>query len=464
MPPPPRHGLRVTRRDYKLDAMRIFISGDGESGTHLAKLLSAENQDVIIMGNDEARLGNLDARYNMITAEGNPLSVTDLRRAGADSADLFVAVNRRAPVNITACQLAKMLGALSTVARVDAGEFLKPPTSDFFNSSGVDTLLFPELLAAYEVRMALKVNWAKSWFELHEGQLTVLGVKLDACSPLAGIQLKDLVQAKRIFHVAAIKRGRQTIIPRGSDYLLAGDIVYLVTTPEGLPGMPARCGRTQAKVKRVMIAGGDKFTRVLVRELSHDYSITVVEPDRTLCRRIAELGCDVNIVNADYRNIEVLRDENLDSMDAFLAFSGSTETNIVSSMVAREFGVRIIMADIEDIQYIAEAESLNIDKVINKKLITSSHILRHVLGRDVSTTQVLSLEDAEVAEIVVAEGARVTLKQVKDLKLSRSMTIAGLIRGGSGVLVDGNTLIRPGDHVVVVCLNGHLHAIERLFG
>ena len=190
----------------------------------------------------------------------------------------------------------------------------------------------------------------------------------------------------------------------------------------------------------------------------------MVEPDWTLCRRIAELGCDVNIVNADYRNIEVLRDENLDSMDAFLAFSGSTETNIVSSMVAREFGVRIIMADIEDIQYIAEAESLNIDKVINKKLITSSHILRHVLGRDVSTTQVLSLEDAEVAEIVVAEGARVTLKQVKDLKLSRSMTIAGLIRGGSGVLVDGNTLIRPGDHVVVVCLNGHLHAIERLFG
>lgn len=444
--------------------MRIFISGDGESGTYMAKLLSDENQDVIIMGNDEARLENLDARYNMIVAEGSPLSVSDLKKAGADKADLFVAVNHRMPVNLTACQLARMAGARCTVARVDSGELLEEPSRSFLAGTGVDTMLFPELLAAAEVKMALKVNWAKSWFELHQGLLTVTAVRLRDTSPLCGLQLKELASTRRTFHVAAIKRGRDILIPRGSDTLEANDTVYLVTTPEGLHELPGLCGRKPVRIRRVTIAGAGKISRVTARELAKEYDVTVIEPDRALCRRMAETVPAVKIVNADYRNLDVLREEHADSSDAFIAFSGSTESNIVSSMVAREFGVPMVIAEIEDTQYIAEAESLNIDKVINKKLITSSHVLRIILGRDINTPQVMSLESACVAEIVVGDRAKVTQRPVRELRLPRSMTIAGLIRDGHGILVDGDTCIRQGDHVVVVCLNGHLHAIEPLFG
>lgn len=443
--------------------MRIFISGDGESGSYMAKLFSAENQDVIIMGNDEARLGNLDARYNMITAEGNPLSITDLKKAGVATADLFVAVNKRTPVNLTACQLARLAGARSTLARVDSDELLNSPCREFFASTGVDDMLFPELLAAAEVKMALKENWAQSWLELHHGQLTVTGVKILPDSPLNGLCLRDLASTRRTFHVAVIKRGRDTLIPGGSDSLQVNDIVYLVTTRRGLDRLPILCGRSQERVRKVMIAGGEKFPKVLARELCRDYDVTIVEPDTRLCREIAGLVPGVTIVNADYRKLEVLRDENLDSMDAFLAFSGSTETNIVASMVAREFGVRMVMAEIEDIHYIAQAESLNIDKVINKKLVTSSHVLRLILSHDMNTPQLMSLESAGVVEIVVKEGAKATDKPVKELKIPRDMTIAGLIRGEEGILVDGNTRILAGDHVVVVCRNGHFHVIDKLF-
>ncbi len=444
--------------------MKIFISGDGESGTYLAKLLSSENQDIILMGNNDEHLNNLDARYNILTTSGNPLSVKDLKKAGVADSDLFIAVNKRTPLNITACQLAKLCGARSTVARIDEEELMRSPSREFLETSGIGTMVFPELLAAHEVLVSLRNNWTKNRFELHGGLLTVVAVRLKGNSPLVGLTLRDLANTERTFHVAAIKRGWDLIIPRGSDTLLEGDTIYLVATPENLNTLPALCGTVQKRIRRVMIAGGDKFTRIVAARLMKDYDVVIIEPDRELCRKITEILPDVTVVNASFRNLDVLREEDLPSMDAFLAFSGSDETNIVSCMIAREFGVGTVIAEIEDTQYIAEGESLNIDKVINKKLVTSSHIMRLILNNDVEAPRLMSLESAGVMEIVVREGVKVAGERVRDVHISRHLTIAGVIRGSKGYLVDGDTILMPGDHVVAVCRNGHFKEVDRLFG
>ena len=171
--------------------MKIFISGDGESGTYLAKLLSSENQDIILMGNNDEHLNNLDARYNILTTSGNPLGEGS-QKAGVADSDLFIAVNKRTPLNITACQLAKLCGARSTVARIDEEELMRSPSREFLETSGIGTMVFPELLAAHEVLVSLRNNWTKNRFELHGGLLTVVAVRLKGNSLSSGLRYATL--------------------------------------------------------------------------------------------------------------------------------------------------------------------------------------------------------------------------------------------------------------------------------
>ena len=249
------------------------------------------------------------------------------------------------------------------------------------------------------------------------------------------MELRDFPSGGKTFHVSAIKRGRETLIPRGDDVIKTGDIIYFTTSQQGASTLPALCGLRPQTIRRVIVAGGGKLTRELVRRSAGRHRMTVFDANIDNCRRLTALSADIN-----------------------------SESNIVLSMLAREFGVKMTIAEIEDMQYISEGENLSIDKIINKKLITSGMILRNLLDMDVDTPQCMALEGAEVAEIIAGEGARITRGPVKDQKLPREMTIAGLIHGGEGMLVNGNTVIEPGDHAVVVCLKGELRRIEKYFG
>ena len=182
-----------------------------------------------------------------------------------------------------------------------------------------------------------------------------------------------------------------------------------------------------------------------------------------MCRTLSEYCPDSEIIHADARDIEVLREEGISDVDAFIALTDSSETNILACIMAKEFGVPKTIAEVENLQLISEAEGLNIGTTINKKLLASSTIFQLLLDVDESTTKCHALIDAEVAEIEAKPGSKITKGPVKDLNLSRDMTIAGLVRNGEGMLVTGNTVIQPGDSVVVFCLAGALHKIERLF-
>lgn len=442
--------------------MKIVIAGAGEVGTHLAKLLSNEEQDIIIIDNDESKLMSLDS-YNLMTCCGSPTSFKILNKAGVANTDLFIAVTPYETRNITSCALAKKLGAKRTVARIDNYEFLKKEYGVFFKEFGVDHLIYPEYLAAEEMTIALRRNWVRNWFELCNGLLIVIGVKLRNNAKLIGMHLKELASLSNYFHICAIKRNHETIIPRGDDLIQQNDIIYFATTKDYVDNIRDLCGKEEVEVERVMIMGGSRIAVQLAKMNESKYKIKIIESSLERCHELAQKLPNCNIIHGDGRDMDILQDEGIQEYDAFIALTDSSETNILGCLTAKEFHVKKTIAEVETIQFISEAEGLNIGTIINKKLLASSKIFQILLDNDSSNAKCLALADAEVAELVVKEGAKITRSEVKNLKLSHDMTIAGLTRNGEVMVVSGNTRIQAGDHVVVFCLNGAIHKVERLF-
>lgn len=443
--------------------MRIVIAGAGEVGSHLAKLLSREEQDIMLIDPEREHLSAIDANYNLMTLVGSPISFDVLAKGGAGKADLFVAVTPDETRNLLACSIAKSLGARSTVARIDNYEFMRPAHTEYFKKFGVDALIYPELLAAEEIYTALHRTWVRHWFELHGGEIVIAGVKLRGNAQIIGMQLKEFAMIKHNFHVAAIKRRHDTIIPHGDDIIRDGDILYFVTRMDDADELVELCGKEQKKVKKIIIMGGSRIAIRLAAMAQGEFDITLIDNDIKTCRKLPEKCPDCNIIHGDARDVDVLRDEGISDTDVFIALSPSSESNILTCLTAKEFGVHKTIAQVEDIQFISEAENLNIGTVINKKLLASSKIFQYLLDSDSDSAKCLALTDAEVAEIVAKPGSKITRGPIRTLNLPRGMTLAALIRDGKGQLVGGNTVIEGGDHVVVFCLAGAIHKVEKLF-
>lgn len=277
------------------------------------------------------------------------------------------------------------------------------------------------------------------------------------------MQLKDFAQVEHNFHVAAIKRNHETIIPRGDDVIQDNDILYFATTNDHVNDLIDLCGKVEHKIKKILIMGGSRIAIRLAALVGNEYRIKIIDSDYDKCHQLPEKCPDCDIVYGDARDIEMLREEGIGDIDAFIALTNSSETNILTCLTAKELGVKKTIAEVEDIQFISEAESLNIGTIINKKLLASSKIFQFLIDLDVSSSKCLALSDAEVAEIEAAPNSKITRDKVRNLNLPYGMTIAAMIRDGKGMLVNGNTEIREGDHVVVFCMYGSIHKIEKLF-
>ncbi len=442
--------------------MKIVIAGAGEVGTHLAKLLSNENQDITVIDSDESKLAKLEA-YNMLTFVGNPVSFKVLKEAGAAGCDLFIAVTPFETDNVLACEIAKSMNAKKAVARIDNYDFLRDENRKFFNDRGIDDLIYPEFLAAQEMVVALKRAWVRNWFELCNGELVIVGVKVRDNAKIVGMPLRDLFNLSNYAHISAIKRNHETIIPRGDDFIRANDIIYIATTNGDMQNIRDLCGKADVNIKKVLIMGGSRIAVQLATMVQDKYDITIIDSDLERCEYLADRLPDCDIIHGDGRNFEILEEEGIEEMDAFIALTESSETNILGCLAAKEYGVKKTIAEVENIQFISEAEALNIGTTINKKLLASSRIFQILLDSDSSNAKCLALADAEVAELVAKKGSKITRAKIKDLNLSRDLTIAGMLRGGKGCLVQGDTQIQEGDHVVVFCLSGAIHKVEKLF-
>ncbi|MDE6009936.1 MAG: Trk system potassium transporter TrkA [Muribaculaceae bacterium] len=444
--------------------MKIIIAGAGEVGTHLAKMLSNENQDIILIDSEQSKLDNIDSNYNLMTYNGSTSSFETLREIGVDECDLYIAVTPFETRNITSCSIAKRLGAKKTVARIDNDEFLLPENGRIIKEIGAEFLIYPENLAATEIDLALSHNWARYWGELHGGQLVLIGVKLHDDSHLINMKLRDVTTGtSHDFHVAAIKRNNETIIPKGNDELRRDDIVYFITTPPYINEVRELCGKKKRVIKRAMIAGATGITARFAQLYSSKYSIKIIDCDRSLCEEFATRFPNCELVCGDTRDIEVLRENNIYQYDAFLAMTDSSETNILSCLTAKEFGVPKTIADVENLQFFSQAENLNIGTILNKKLLASSRIFKILLDADESNSKFLVLADAEVAEMQAKAHSKITRAPVKDLHLPFGMTLAALVRGSTCELISGMTQIEPGDYVVVFCLSGTFSKMEKWF-
>ena len=445
--------------------MKIIIAGAGNVGTHLAKLLSREKQDIILMDDDEEKLTALSSNFDLLTVTASPSSISGLKEVGVKEADLFIAVTPDESRNMTACMLATNLGAKKTVARIDNYEYLLPKNKEFFQKLGVDSLIYPEMLAAKEIVSSMRMSWVRQWWEFCGGALILIGTKMREKAEILNIPLYELGGPNIPYHVVAIKRGTETIIPRGDDVIKLHDIVYFTTTRKYIPYIRKIAGKEDyADVRNVMIMGG---SRIAVRTAQYvpDYmQVKIVDNDINRCNRLTELLDDKTmIINGDGRDMDLLIEEGVKNTEAFVALTGNSETNILACLAAKRMGVEKTVAEVENIDYIGMAESLDIGTVINKKMIAASHIYQMMLDADVSNVKCLTFANADVAEFTVPAGAKITKHFIKDLGLPKGTTIGGMIRNGEGVLVTGDTLIQPGDHVVVFCLSMMIKKIEKFF-
>ncbi|MFA7358639.1 MAG: Trk system potassium transporter TrkA [Bacteroidales bacterium] len=445
--------------------MNIIVAGAGEVGVHLAKMLSKENHNIIVLDEKEEILENLNSNYDLMTVIGSPTCLSALKDAGCSSStDLFIAVTPEESRNLTSCILASKLGVKKTVARIENAEYLHPDQKAFFEQLGISSLICPEILAAREIADSLIRPWVRQWHEFNNGTLILIGVKVREEAKIVGKELMTLFTHNESCRIAAIKRGKDTIIPGGHDKIETGDMVYFVTTKDYIETVRKMAGKPHTEVRNVMIMGGSRIAMLTAEKIAHKFDVKILEVKKERSDMVKErLRSKAMVILGDGRDIDLLHDEGIEHVEAYIALTGNSETNILSCLAAKRFQVQRTVAEVENNDYIPLAEGLDIGIVINKKLIAAGHIYQMMLDADVSNMKCLTFADAEVAEFVVREGAKITKSKVMDLRLPENVSIGGLTRGSKGIIVYGNTQILPGDRVVLFCPSAYLHKVEKFF-
>ena len=443
--------------------MRVIIVGAGEVGTHLAKLLSRENIDISLMDERADRIEGLDADYDMLTKVGVPTSIRDLEEIGVRDVDLFVAVTPSETENMTACLIANQLGAKKTLARIDNYEYLLPENKRFFETMGLNHLIYPEVLAAQEICESLKKNWMRYHLTLCNGQLDLCVVKIREGAPMIGKQFMSGYFSHSNYRIVAIKRNQETIIPGGADAVEAGDLIYAVCTHENMSVLRKEAGKSEREINNIFFLGGSKIAQKAIMSLPEGKNVKVLEADRELCDKLSEKLGNTLIIHADGSDMSVLKEEGIEDADAFVAVTDHSEANIFACLAARRFGVRKTIAEIENMDYISMAEQLEVGAMLNKKTITASYIYRLLMKASVQNVQHLTSADAEIVEFVVTEDSRITRDVIKNMRLPMDCNIGALVRAGEGILVNGDTQLLPGDQVVVFCKSNELQRIEKYF-
>lgn len=445
--------------------MRIFIAGAGEVGTHLAKMFCKANHDVILMDNDAENLKQLDTHFDLMTIVGSMTSIEDLKKANVRMCDLFISVPPYQDMSILAAILAKKLGAKFTVSRVNNYEFMLPENKEFFHQLGVDELIYPEELAASEIVTSLKQVGIRQMFEFSEGKLLLVGLMLRGSSPIAGSS-SDEWALKRVgleYKPVAINRDGNILLMHGNERFQHNDLAYFVTTRHGLTDLLDDGGKKQIDIHHVMILGGSRIGKKVAKIIENEYHVKLIEIDKDKSATLAEYLENTLVIHGDGRNLELLRDEGIDKMDAFIAVTGNSEVNILACQLAKRMGVKKTVAEVENLDYIALAENIGIGTLVNKKLIAASHIYRYILKSHASYVKCLTSADGEVIELTAQQGSKITSAALSKLHLPAESSIGGIIRDGKPLIPNGDTQILAGDKVVVFVLTAAIPKIEKMF-
>lgn len=449
----------------KTYAMRIIIAGAGEVGTHVAKMMCHANHDVILIDDNEERLRQIDAHFDLMTIVGSVTSIEDLKQANVGACDLFIAVPPYEELSIMSAILAKKLGAKVTIARINNYEYLLPENVEFFKQLGVDELIYPEQLAAKEITTSLKRVGIRQQIDFSGGKLILYAIKIRDNAPIINKTLAEVAEMHdtKLYNTVAINRDGQTIIPRGNETYMHNDLAYILTTLEGTQKVMKDAGKEHFDVKNVMILGGSRIGKKVAQQLEDQYNVKLIEIDREKSAKLADSLEHTLVINGDGRNLELLKDEGIKKMDAFVAVTSNSEVNILACQLAKKMGVRKSVAEVENMDYIDLAENIGIGTLINKKLIAASYIYRYTVKARVSNVKCLIASEAEVLELVAGDSSKITKAALRDLKLPKDVNVGGIIRDGIAIIATGDTRIIPNDKVVVFAMPSGIRKIEKMF-
>lgn len=447
--------------------MKIIVAGAGEIGSHLAKMLSMEYHEITVISPNEENLEKISSESDIITVEGISSSIETLIKAGVQDADLFIAVNpdSEQDINIVSSVLAKKLGAKKVTARINNEEYQKNENRILFTDLGIDSLFYPEKIAATEIVNLLKQNTASEFMNYSHGKLQLIVYRLEECSPMVDKTVAELKEkTQNQFRSVAISRDGKTIIPKSATRFKVNDVVYLVSKKEGMEQALSLSGKSKVAVRNLMILGGGRIGEMVARAMEKQAeNIKLIELKPEKCEYLSETLNKTLVINGDGRNSDLLMEEGIRDMEAFVAVTSSSETNILSCVIAKKMGISKVIAEVENFEYIKLAEEMGVDSVINKKLITAGKIFRFTLSNKVRSIKVLNGTDAVVLEFIVNTNSKITTGKLKELNFPEEAIIGGYVRGNESFIADSESTIRPYDQVVVFANPDAVDKVDKFF-
>lgn len=447
----------------KIEFMKVVIAGAGEVGTHLARMLSNENHDIVLLDDSPEKLSKISSDVDLMTVTGSAHSFQDLKQTGLAKADLFIAVTPFEERNVLACSMASYLGVGRTIARINNSEYLQERYRAKLNNLGINELIYPESLAAKEIVASVKQTGTRQMIEFSNGKLILLGIKVREGAKILNKTFEELSQENDHILVVAINRGNDTIIPKGTDFIKNGDIVFFITTRAEQQHVFDLTDKKTFDVKNIMFLGGSRIAQKAVEKLGDQYRIKIIEINREKCEKIADRFENALVINGDGRNLNLLKEEGIEKMDAFVATTGNSETNILNCHLAKFFGVRRTVAEVENLAFMGLAENMDIGTLVNKKLNAASYIYRFTLNAEISKVKCLTASDAEVFEFIAKPNAKITQRVIKYLDFPEEAKIGGIIRGDNAFIAHGDSEIKEGDKVVVFTLPSGIKKLEKFF-
>lgn len=445
--------------------MRIVIAGAGEVGFHLAKMMSNEAQNIYIIDDNADRLNYVQSHIDVYGVLGNAKDIHVLKEVKVDTCDLLIAATSSEETNLLVCINGKKLGAKRTIARISNYEEVNTEMRQLYSELGVDDIISPVELASKEIKRLIGQSAFTNDYEFEGGKLTVFGIPISTNSPLKDKSVLETtyLNPNRAFKPIALLRNDKTIILQGDTVLLENDIVYFISTPESTNQITNICGQKCFEIKNIMILGGSRIGVLTAELLEKKYNVILIEKDKKKAKQIAQRLKKTLVVNSDGTDVQALEEESIEDMDAFIAVTGDSETNIISSLVAKSHGVRKTIAGVENIDYINLSHNIGIDTLINKKIIAANNIFKFIRKGEVKAIANLHGVDGEIIEFNVKGGTKITTKPLRELKIPNTTNIAGVIRGNEGFIPFGGFQLQGGDKAVVFSHTDAIHEIEKFF-
>ncbi|EJM97189.1 MULTISPECIES: Trk system potassium transporter TrkA [Pseudomonas] len=451
--------------------MKIIILGAGQVGGSLAEHLASEANDITVVDTDGERLRDLGDRLDIRTVQGRGSFPTVLRQAGADDADMLVAVTNSDETNMVACQVAHTLFHTPTkIARVREAAYLTREEQLFQNEAiPVDVLISPEQVVTNYIKRLIQHPGALQVIDFAEGKAQLVAVRAYYGGPLVGQQLRQLREHMPNVEtrVAAIFRRDRPILPQGDTVIEADDEVFFIAAKANIRAVMSEMRRLDETYKRIVIAGGGQIGERLAEAIESRYQVKIIEMNPARCRHLSDTLDSTVVLQGSASDRDLLMEENIADADLFLALTNDDEANIMSSLLAKRLGAKKVMTIINNPAYVDLIQGGDIDIAISPQLATIGTLLAHVRRGDIVSVHSLRRGAAEAIEAIAhgdAKSSKVIGKAIENIGLPPGTTIGAIIRDEEVIIAHDDTVIEAGDHVILFLVDKkHIRDVEKLF-